>query len=154
MPTCVDHKSCVKNALQKADSICRDRGLRFTELRRNVLEIIWEDHCPAKAYDILDKLNQHKASYKAPTVYRALDFLLENGLIHKIKSLNAYVGCSHPLKHNECYFLICGACGEVKECYNDKLARAISKTADKNKFNLGDITVEVAGKCRECSRKQ
>ncbi len=153
MHTCTDHDSCVGDALQKADMICQDKGLRFTKLRRKVLEIIWESHAPAKAYDILDKLKKNDTSAKPPTVYRTLDFLLENGLVHKISSLNAYVGCSHPLKHHECYFLICDACQEIKECCNNDIAQAIIGTANKNKFHLKNITLEIEGKCQECGDK-
>lgn len=154
MYACVDHESCIGDALQKADMICRDKGLRFTELRRKVLKMIWASHGPAKAYDVLDQLKGNDTSAKPPTVYRTLDFLLENGLIHKLNSLNAYVGCSHPLKHNECYFLICGQCEEVKECCNSSLAQAITGTANKNKFNPKNITLEIEGECQDCMKKK
>lgn len=150
MYTCVEHETCIDDALQKADMICHDKGLRFTELRRKVLEIIWENHGASKAYDILDKLKGNHNSAKPPTVYRALDFLLENNLIHKLNSLNSYVGCSHPLTHNECYFLICGKCGEIKECCNNDLAKSIMGTSRKNNFNPKQITLEIEGECQEC----
>lgn len=149
-----NHSICVDDALRKADMICHDKGLRFTELRRKVLKMIWANHRPAKAYDILDKLNGEYTSAKPPTVYRTLNFLLENGLIHKLNSLNAYVGCSHPLRHEECYFLICGKCGEVRECCNTMLVQAIAGTADENKFNLKHTTLEIEGECWECMKQE
>ena len=152
--SCLNHDFCVNEALHKAELICQDKGLRFTELRRKVLEMIWGSHSPAKAYAILDKLKEEDVSAKPPTVYRTLDFLRQNGLVHKLNSLNAYVGCSHPLKHSECYFLICGACGEAKECCNSELAQAISKTASKNKFRPKHITLEIEGECQECRKNR
>ncbi len=154
MHTCNHHDVCINDALQKADMICRNQGVRLTDLRRKVLEMIWVGHGFAKAYDILDKLKSKDASAKPPTVYRSLDFLLKNGLIHKLNTLNAYVGCSHPLKHDECYFIICSKCGEVKECCNSMLSRAIIRTASKNKFHFKRITLEIEGECRECMRQK
>ena len=147
-----NHKYCVKDAMQLAESICSQKGLRFTGLRRTVLEMVWAGHRPVKAYDILDKLKDKRASAKPPTVYRTLDFLLENGLIHRLNSLNAYVGCSHPQKCSECYFLICSECGEVKECCNPTLAKAIVGTTSKNKFSPKYITLEIEGKCEDCKK--
>ena len=154
MHACDDHKTCVVEALKKADAICRDKSLRFTALRRKVLAMIWENHRPAKAYDILDKLKESNASAKPPTVYRTLDFLLENGLIHKLDSLNAYVGCLHPLEHDECYFLICNKCGETKECCNGNLDQVITETAKKNKFHPVQTTLEIKGECQQCLQKK
>lgn len=150
MRSCPNHDSCVDAALQKAALICQKKGLRFTELRQKVLEMIWANHGPAKAYDILDKLKGKETSAKPPTVYRTLDFLLKHGFIHRLSSLHAYVGCSHPLKHDECYFLICRKCGEIEECCNSKLAQAITGTTSRNKFKPKHITLEIEGECREC----
>ncbi len=152
MHHCPDHHHCIEQAIQKAELICQDRKLRFTELRRNVLTLIWQNHQPAKAYDILDQLKVQDTSAKPPTVYRALNFLLESGLIHKLNSLNAYVGCSHPLKHNQCYFLICDDCGEANECCNHHLADAIEQTTQHNQFQTRQTTVEIEGKCQQCAQ--
>jgi len=150
MHACSSHRHCVNDAIRKAESICRSRKLRFTDLRCQVLKIIWRDHKPAKAYDILDKLKDKDYRAKPSTVYRTLDFLLDQGLIHKLNSLNAYIGCSHPLKHDECYFLICSECQEVKECCNRILSDAIAKTSAKNKFNSKHAMLEIEGLCMEC----
>ena len=154
MHACRSHKNCIRHAICEAELICENRGLRFTDLRRKVLEMIWVSHKPAKAYDILDKLKDLDYSAKPPTVYRTLDFLLEHGLVHKLNSLNAYVGCSHPRKHNECYFLICNECLEIKECCDRVLNDAIAKTTGKNKFSLHSATLEIKGKCSECMRSK
>ena len=125
MLDCQDHEVCIESAMSEAESICQENGLRFTELRREVLRLIWQSHVPAKAYDILEKLKGKAWSAKPPTVYRALDFLLETGLVHKLDSINAYIGCTHPREHNGCYFLICTDCNEAKECCSPELTDAI-----------------------------
>ena len=117
-----------------------------------MLELVWGDHVPVKAYVILEELGDGTASVKPPTVYRTLGFLLENGLVHKIDSLNAYVGCNHPLKHDECYFLYCSSCREIKECCSDDLNRAIGKVASRNKFKPRHTTLEISGECHGCRR--
>jgi Fur family zinc uptake transcriptional regulator len=127
------------------------KGLRLTHLRKRVLELVWENHGPVKAYDILDKLGDKKTPAKPPTVYRSLDFLTENGLVHKLNSLNAYVGCTHPSKKHACYFLICKRCREVKECCNQKLTKAIASTSADNNFKISSITLEIEGLCEHCS---
>jgi Fur family zinc uptake transcriptional regulator len=92
-----DHSHCVHSALSEADTLCAQKGLRLTALRRRVLELVWQSHKPLGAYDILAVLSEQDGRRAAPpTVYRALDFLLENGLVHRISSLNAFVGCVHP----------------------------------------------------------
>ena len=154
MHACRSHKNCIRDAICEAELICENRGLRFTDLRRKVLEMIWASHKPAKAYDILDKLKDLDYSAKPPTVYRTLDFLLEHGFVHKLSSLNAYAGCSHPRKHNECYFLICSECLEIKECCDRMLNDAIAKTSRKNKFSPHRTTLEIKGKCSECMRSK
>ena len=150
MHACQTHQHCIDRALRKAESVCRARGVRLTDIRRKVLRIIWHSHDPAKAYHILGRLGSG-ASAKPPTVYRALDFLLRNGLAHKLDSLNSYVGCYHPLKHEQCYFLICEECGEVQECCDEKLSSAITNAASRKRFSPLRTTLEISGLCRHCS---
>ncbi|MAZ02495.1 MAG: transcriptional repressor [Sneathiella sp.] len=152
MHNCTTHNDCIADALERAEEICAERDLRFTDVRRKVLELVWQSHGPIKAYDILDRLDQRIAAIKPPTVYRALEFLTENGLVHKISSLNAFVGCSHPLKHRECYFLICSDCGEAKECCNPDITDIISKTSQRNEFVADHVTLEITGECGDCRR--
>ncbi len=84
----------VDEALNEAEAVCEARGARLTKIRRKVLSLMLEHREPAKAYDLLQRLDGEGAA-KPPTVYRALEFLLEMGLAHKIESLNAYVACGH-----------------------------------------------------------
>src|SRR3546814_13619005 len=97
-----DHDHCVSHALAEADSLCARQGVRLTALRKRVLELVWQSHKPLGAYDILAQLTEQDGRRAAPpTVYRALDFLLENGLVHRIASLNAFIGCNHPEHRSE-----------------------------------------------------
>ena len=101
-----DHSHCVHSALSEADVLCAQKGLRLTALRRRVLELVWQSHKPLGAYDILAVLSEQDGRRAAPpTVYRALDFLLDNGLVHRIASLNAFIGCSHPEHAHQGQFL-------------------------------------------------
>ena len=150
MLDCQDHEVCIESAMRQAESICQEKGLRFTELRREVLRLIGLSHVPAKAYDILDKLKGKAWSAKPPTVYRALDFLQETGLVHKLDSINAYIGCSHPREHDGCYILICTDCNEAKECCSPELTDAIELAWTKNSFRPKKVTLEVLGQCGEC----
>src|SRR5918999_799750 len=102
-----DHLSCIGDALDRAAVLCDQRGARLTPLRRRVLELVWRGHEPVGAYDLLAQMGRAAP----PTVYRALDFLIEQGLVHRIESLNAYVGCDRPEAAHASQFLICTDCG-------------------------------------------
>jgi len=150
MNSCDTHNDCITEAIQRGEEICAKNGLKFTAIRRRVLELVWESHKPAKAYDILEKLGKEDGSPVPPTVYRALDFLLENGLVHKINSLNAFVGCTHPGPNNQCYFLICTECDEVKECCASQLGKAIGQSVKSNSFKMDTVSLEIQGVCESC----
>jgi|TARA_B110000263_G_scaffold81153_1_gene70967 Fur family zinc uptake transcriptional regulator len=152
MHECQNHKICSDDAIKKAEFICEDKSLRFTEIRKFIFKLIWKSHKPSKAYDLLSKISKMNYSAKPPTVYRALDFLLDNGFIHKINSLNAYIGCSHPLKHNECYFMICKNCDEIKECCDEAITESIKKTLSSNRFSSKNIGIEITGDCYQCAK--
>ena len=103
------HSECVSDALAAAEQHCREKGNRLTPLRRRVLELVWTNHEPVKAYDVLSDLQADRARAAPPTVYRALDFLQEVGLVHRIESLNAFVGCGDPHRKHLGQFFICQA---------------------------------------------
>ena len=110
-----DHKQCVSTALTTAAQLCGVRGVQLTPIRQQVLELIWENHKAVKAYDLLDRLKPQMDAAKPATVYRALDFLIEQGLIHRVESLNAFVGCRCSDHQHEQLLLICNHCQEVEE---------------------------------------
>ena len=149
-----DHRSCMADALAHAERICTGRGARLTKLRRRVLELIWESHTPVGAYDLLRRLGQEHGAAAPPTVYRALDFLLEHGLIHRIESLNAFVGCAVPVEAHAGQFLICRDCGAAAEMHDARVNRAINRGAAELGFAVERKTVEVRGLCPVCRGAQ
>src|SRR3989338_4065999 len=146
-----DHSQCVSSALADADALCAQQGVRLTALRRRVLELVWHSHKPLGAYDILAVLSETDGRRAAPpTVYRALDFLLENGLVHRIASLNAFVGCSHPEQPHQGPFLICLQCNAAIELEQATISDAIISSAAGVGFAVESQTVEVVGLCAGC----
>ena len=141
-------------SISRVDEICRSNNLGFTNIRKQVFEIIIKNNKPIKAYQILDEIRNitNKPSHP-PTVYRAIDFLIENGFVHKLNSINSFVGCFHPKTHEECYFLICKKCNIYQECCDDNLKDRISRTAIHNNFIISNTTLEIEGHCLDCSKK-
>ena len=151
MSTCKNHKISINEALKKAEIICNKKGVKLTKLRQKVLTLILKNHGYVKAYDLLNDLKKNDASAKPPTVYRSLDFLMEHGFIHKIQSLNAFVGCSHPDEHEDCYFLICKECKNIEECCSNKVKKVLTSTSGRNNFLPNQVTLEITGICQDCS---
>lgn len=145
-----DHQHCVDAALAAAERLCADRGRRLTALRRRVLELVWESHQPVKAYDILARLREDSASAAPPTVYRALDFLIAERFIHRLASLNAYVGCAHPGYRHAGQFLICSGCQAVAELDDPEIEAALAERARAMGFALTRQTIELEGRCPRC----
>lgn len=145
-----EHHQCIDQALERAIQLCRDRGVRLTEIRRRVLELIWQSHKPRGAYDLLEELSKEGHNSAPPTVYRALDFLLEQGLIHRIASLNAFIGCNQPDEYHRSGFLICRQCGHTLELNLDSLGQAVHQEADRCQFEINHLLVEASGLCAAC----
>lgn len=146
-----DHQHCIDDALSRADQRCAERGLRLTAIRRRVLELIWENHQPTKAYDLLDKINAERGHAAPPTVYRALDFLLDAGLVHKIESQNAFIGCDTDHERNQPKFLICRNCGRAAEIQSPEIDNVIASEARDAGFVVDHQTIEVDGLCAACA---
>lgn len=146
-----NHARCMSSALKAAEGICAQHSARFTPIRRRVFEMIWAQHQPTLAYDLLDKLRAQRHNAAPPTVYRALDFLLEHGLIHRIESLNAYVGCGDPSAHHKGQFLICTMCNAVAELDDDEIGKLVNRKARQAGFHVQEQTIEVSGLCPDCS---
>ena len=151
-PNAHDHEHCIEDAVASAEKLCASRGLRFTPLRRRVLELVWSSHKPVGAYALLDQLRDEALGSAPPTIYRALDFLIEHGLIHRIERMNAFVGCSHPGETHRGFFLICGECGNAEEMESAGVADSIAASANRRGFAARDMTLEVTGTCADCRR--
>lgn len=145
-----DHGRCVDAALAAAEALCAEQGLRLTPVRRRVLELVWKGHQPVKAYDILERLQEQNPRTAPPTVYRALEFLLEARLVHRVESLNAYVGCGDPATPHVGQFLICRVCHAVAEINDPGVAKMLGQDARRLGFHSERPTVEVSGLCPHC----
>ena len=123
----------------------------FYGTSKRSLEVNLAKSCPSKSLRHTRKFKRKRMVCKAANcISRALDFLLETGLVHKLDSINAYIGRSHPREHNGCYFLICTDCNEAKECCSPELTDAIELAWNKNSFRPKKITLEVLGQCGQC----
>ncbi len=145
-----DHNDCVESAIETAERLCRERGLRFTALRRRVLELVWHSHRPIGAYDVLASLGAEGKRPAPPTVYRALEFLIEAGLVHRLDSLNAFVGCADPGRLHTGQFLICRNCRTVIELGDDHLEQLVTARAEALGFSDVRQVLEVEGLCDSC----
>ena len=145
-----DHEHCVAQALADADRICLARGVRLTERRRRVLELIWRNHDVVTAYQLLEDLQREDPKAKPPTVYRALEFLQDNGLVHRIESMNGFTRCEDPGHASSGQFLICTQCGAVAELQAPGLVEALNDACVAKGFTPRSHTIEVRGRCGDC----
>ncbi|HLI12331.1 MAG TPA: transcriptional repressor [Alphaproteobacteria bacterium] len=146
-----NHHDCLVAAVDTAERLCALRGVRLTPLRRRVLELIWRSHDPIGAYAVLDALREGGRSAAPPTVYRALEFLTEQGFVHRIESRNAYVGCAEPEHGHASQFLICGRCGAATELKDGGIQGAIGADARRLGFQVQHVMIEAIGLCPSCS---
>lgn len=148
-----DHRRCIDTALDTAERLCRERGVRLTPLRRRVLELIWEDHRAVKAYDLLDRIKPVANTAKPATVYRTLEFLIAQGLVHRVESLNAFIGCRCSNHPHELLLLICRSCGEIEELPAPEVMAAIREESRSAGFSSEHQSIEIIGLCRHCAKK-
>jgi len=137
--------------VREVTAACELRGLRLTEIRQQVLDLIASSEKPVKAYDLLDRLKDDRSNAAPPTVYRALDFLIDNGFIHKLQSINAYVSCHHPSVVHHVPFLICDVCESATEICDEKVAKLLGEQAKALGFRTRAQTLEVHGTCKRCA---
>jgi Fur family zinc uptake transcriptional regulator len=136
--------------LDRAAQTCARQGAQFTELRRCVLSLILEAEAPLTAYQLLDRLRETRKGAVPPTVYRALDFLMEQRLIHKIERLNAFIPCVESGHRHPVQFLICRQCGTVVEIEDHAAAQALEHAAEREGFHAHNTVVEIEGTCAAC----
>jgi Fur family zinc uptake transcriptional regulator len=148
-----DHVRCGRLALRHAEEICAREHLRFTTQRRHVLEALLLSHVPASAYDVIDRLAETDHKRLAPiSVYRALDFLVEHNLAHRIESKNAYVACDRgaECEPGATLFLICDNCGAAGEATSEALGRLVNAETEKRAFLPRLRVLEIRGLCARC----
>ena len=139
--------------VRSVTEVCDARGLRLTPLRLRVLELLAESDKPVKAYDLLERVRDGQGVAAPPTVYRTLDFLLEHGFIHKLSSINAFVGCHHPGESHQVPFLICDRCAGAQEICDDRVSSLLTSQAQERGFTPAAQTLEVHGVCASCSQR-
>lgn len=144
----------VNRVLERAETLCCERGVRLTEQRKTVLRLLCAADKPISAYELLDRMRGVVKNPAPPTVYRALDFLLKQGLVHKLESLHAYVGCTHPDHPHASQFLICDGCGEVTEVEDARVAESLRDAGQALGFRAKRPIVEVMGTCAQCNAKR
>lgn len=149
-----DHERCTKTAMAYAEAQCTARSQRLTPIRRQVLEALLTSHKPLGAYEIIDRLG-HRNGRPAPiTVYRALDFLRANGLVHRIESRNAFVACGHNHSGDDpVVFLICERCGAVGEAPGGAVAEALKASSRAAGFVPKSPLIEIVGVCSHCRQR-
>ncbi|MBX2809121.1 MAG: transcriptional repressor [Cellvibrionaceae bacterium] len=156
MNECIAHQDGTEAALRAARQICARKKTRLTPQRLQVLQLIWQSHKPLGAYDLIDALAKLSGRPVAPpTVYRALEFLLQMGLIHRIHSLNAFIGCAHPTSPGTepaqlHYFLICNKCRSVQEIIQQQLTQQLTALTQAQGFALQQQWLEINGLCEHC----
>ncbi len=150
-----DHAACVAGALARVEKCCADKGLRLTPLRRNVMELLASSHVPLGAYEIVEQLSVRGEPSPPMSVYRVLDFLVAEGLAHRIESRNAFLACGHPHGTDDVVvFLICERCGATREVGSHAIGRDLSWAARAAGFEPRQRVLEVAGTCTKCRGAQ
>ncbi|MDT8854608.1 Fur family transcriptional regulator [Paracoccaceae bacterium Fryx2] len=145
-----DHAHCAGDGLARADALARERGLRLTPVRRRTLEILLEAHRALGAYDVLERLAAEGYGNQPPVAYRALEFLVEQGLAHRIRRLNAFTACMHPGEAHAPAFLICRSCSVVAEAPAAPVRAALDRAAADLGFVIERSNIEALGLCPAC----
>lgn len=151
----------VTERLTAAKEQCRASGVRFTPLRQQIYQLVLAANKPVGAYDLITQLQQARLldsdnesgiakNVAPPTVYRSLEFLLEEGLIHQLTSINAYVPCCHPRAQHTAAFLICDQCQRVQECSSLPVQEMMSFAEQDVGFIVARSVIELSGRCQSC----
>lgn len=146
-----DHKACIHEGLLAAQRICDRASVRLTSDRQQVLEVLLHDHAALGAYDIIDRMDWGARKRASSVVYRALEFLIGHGLVHKLHSRNAFIACAHPEVDHGTQFLICAGCQIIAEIGDRKLDQSLNQAARKAGFTLHRPMIEIEGLCPYCA---
>ncbi len=150
-----NHARCAADLIAHAESLCAQRAQRLTPMRRKVLEVLAASHKPLGAYEIIDSAAASGPRPAPITVYRALDFLMAQGLVHRIESRNAFLACVHHHDNGAVVaFLICEGCGTVGEAAGAAMGNMLADAARSAGFAPTLSVVEITGLCAHCRRKR
>lgn len=147
-----DHTTCIAQGVEAAEAQCVEKGLKLTPVRRRVLEILLAEHRAMGAYEVLDVLRAEGLGSQPPVAYRALDFLVSNGFVHRIERLNAFIACSHSQDDHTPAFLICRDCTLVVETDSALPRQALDTAAQDLGFTVERAAVEAEGLCPACAK--
>lgn len=136
--------------LEAAEQHCQQQGVKLTALRRQVLTLVLGYSGVVKAYQVLADLQQQRGIAAPPTVYRALDFLVAAGLLHKVDALNGYIVCHHIGCRHEGLILVCGECGQVRELDATPVLDVLRRQAGDAGFAIVPQNLMLTGRCQEC----
>ncbi|MFV0384148.1 Fur family transcriptional regulator [Paracoccus sp. (in: a-proteobacteria)] len=148
-----DHGVCQSRVLAEAEQRLDREGARMTPVRRRTLEILLESHRAMGAYEVLDRLADDGFGKQPPVAYRALEFLVQHGLAHRLQRLNAFAACLHPAVDHAPVFLICRNCDKVAETHAPVVRGALTDAATAHGFTVERATVEALGLCPNCREK-
>jgi Fur family zinc uptake transcriptional regulator len=140
----------LEHLVQKAALQCEKKGARFTPVREKVFRLLAQSEGGVGAYDLLEKLQLSEPNAKPATIYRALEFLAEQGFTHKIESTNAYLLCHHFEHIHPAQLLICDSCGNVEELHSNVISNELDSKAQAAGFNISKQTIEAHGFCAKC----
>ena len=142
----------IEHLVQKAQIQCENNGARFTPVREKVFRLLANSEGGVGAYDLLEQLNSSEPNAKPATIYRALEFLSEQGFTHKIESTNAYLLCHHFEHTHPAQLLICDSCGNVDELHSDVISDELIEKAQALGFSISKQTIEARGFCAKCQK--
>lgn len=145
-----NHSHCVERALAAAEEVCARKAANLTPLRRRVLEIVWQQHEPIGAYQILAELAKDRDKAAPPSVYRALEFLQQVGLVHRLDALNAFLGCDRPQTDHAAQFVVCSKCHRTSEIADPVLTRSLSERLRSLGYRPEDSAIEIKAVCSRC----
>lgn len=149
-----DHSRCTGGVLAQVEALVAERSVRLTPVRRRTLEILLESHRALGAYDVLQRLATEGFGNQPPVAYRALDFLVEQGLAHRIRRLNAFTACMQPGQAHAPAFLICRGCDAVAETPVALVRTALETAATALGFTIERSNIEALGLCPGCQKSQ
>jgi Fur family zinc uptake transcriptional regulator len=150
MPTDIAHEHTLTDQLLTAEALCLERGKRLTPIRRKVLEILLAEHRSVKAYELLELIRSVQPGAAPPTVYRALDFLVEEGLVHRLDAINAWTACLDAAGAPHDLLVVCTQCGAVAELSDPELSRKLAERVANAGFALSGHETELRALCRAC----
>ena len=136
--------------LDDAARRCATQGGELTPLRRQVLHHLLRAPGGVKAYDLLARIREHRSSAAPPTVYRALSFLIEHGLAHKIGSANQFIACNRHDHEDASLFLVCPRCGQVTELHDHAAVAALRASLSRAGHTLARPEIEISALCAHC----